>query len=220
MATAQFIQEGKSIDYTPSEAVSAGDIIVLSDSVGISKLDIAANTLGALAMTGVFDVPKTAGEGEAIAQWANVYWDADNGVVSVTSGTLPYMGKVIVAAGDDDTTVRILLDAGRELPTIDNIADVADITAVVADLTAADPDAMTYAAPDGGATQDAEARASLAQLAADATSIRTQAVAAIADLGTQKAELDKLITDVTADKTKINATLAALTSLGLMAAAE
>ena len=75
MATAQFIHDGNSIDYTPGADVSAGDVVVQGELVGIAKLDIAANTLGALAVAGVFDLPKTAGVGEAITIGSKVYWD-------------------------------------------------------------------------------------------------------------------------------------------------
>ena len=59
MATATFIHDGRSIDYTPGADVSAGDVVVQNDLVGIAKLDIASGVLGALAVTGVFDLPKT-----------------------------------------------------------------------------------------------------------------------------------------------------------------
>ena len=76
MATATFVHDGKSIDYTPGADVSAGDVVVQNDLVGIAKLDIASGALGALAVTGVFDVPKTAGVGEAIAAGAKVTLNA------------------------------------------------------------------------------------------------------------------------------------------------
>jgi predicted RecA/RadA family phage recombinase len=111
MATAQFIHDGKSIDYTPGSNVAAGDVVVQGDLVGIAKLDIASGALGALAVTGVFDVPKTAGSGEAIAAGAKVYWDVADGVAKTDdeSGANKYLGKAVLAAGDTDTTVRVRL---------------------------------------------------------------------------------------------------------------
>ena len=77
MAVAQFIHDGDSIDYTPTSAdVAAGDVIVQGDLVGIAKRDIPAGALGALAVTGVFDMPKLANAGVTIAAGAKVYWDA------------------------------------------------------------------------------------------------------------------------------------------------
>lgn len=111
MATAIFIHEGKAIDYTPGADVSAGDVVVQGDLVGIAKLDIASGNLGALAVTGVFDVPKTAGVGEAIGAGAKVYWDVADGVAKTDdeSGANKYLGKTVAAAGDDDTKVAVRL---------------------------------------------------------------------------------------------------------------
>ena len=111
MATAKFIQTGDSIDYTPSAAVTAGDVVVQEDLIGVAKLDIAADALGALAMTGVFSFPKTAGVGEAIAAGAKVYWDVADAVAKTDdeSGANKLIGKTVKAAGDDDTTVRVRL---------------------------------------------------------------------------------------------------------------
>ena len=111
MATATYIHTGHAIDYTPGSAVTAGDVVVQEDLVGVAKLDIAANALGALAVAGVFDFPKTAGVGEAIAAGAKVYWDVAGGVAKTDdeTGANKLIGKVVRAAGDDDTTVRVRL---------------------------------------------------------------------------------------------------------------
>jgi predicted RecA/RadA family phage recombinase len=112
MATAQFIHDGNAIDHTPVGAVSAGDVVVQNDLIGIAKLDIAAGTPGALSVTGVFDLPKTAGVGEAIGAGAKVYWDAGN-VVATTdtaAGANKYLGKTALAATDNDVTVRVRLE--------------------------------------------------------------------------------------------------------------
>jgi predicted RecA/RadA family phage recombinase len=112
MALAQFIHDGKSIDYTPGADVAAGDVVVQNDLLGVAKLNIAANTLGALAVTGVFDVPKATGAGTAIAAGKKVYWDAADKQAKEDSeaGANPYLGKTIKAAVDADATVRVRLE--------------------------------------------------------------------------------------------------------------
>ena len=112
MATATFVHDGKAIDYTPSSDVSAGDVVVQGDLVAVAKLDIAADTLGALHATGAFDFPKTAGVGEAISAGAKVYWDVADAVAKTDdeAGANKYIGKVVKAATDDDTTVRVRLE--------------------------------------------------------------------------------------------------------------
>jgi predicted RecA/RadA family phage recombinase len=110
MATAQFIHDGNSIDYTPDSAVGAGDVVVQGDLVGIAKTPIAAGVLGALAVTGVFDLPKATGSASAIAAGSKIYWDADEEVATTTAGDNKYLGKAIKTAGSDDATVRVRLD--------------------------------------------------------------------------------------------------------------
>ena len=112
MATATFIHDGNAIDYTPGSAVAAGDVVVQGDLVGVAKQPIAADALGALAVRGVFDFPKAAGVGEAIAAGAKVYWDAGDAEAKedAESGANKYLGKVAAAATDDDTTVRVRLE--------------------------------------------------------------------------------------------------------------
>jgi predicted RecA/RadA family phage recombinase len=110
MATAQFIHDGNTLDYTPSANVSAGDVVVQGDLVGIAKLDIAAGALGALTVTGIFDVPKASGAGTAIAAGAKVYWNATNKQATTTATGNKYLGKSVRAAADADATVRVRLE--------------------------------------------------------------------------------------------------------------
>jgi len=106
MAQAVFVHEGASIDYTPAADVAAGDVVVQGDLVGVAKLDIKANKLGALAVEGVFDFAKATGAGTAIAVGAVVYWnDAANQATTVAAGN-KLLGKSVRAASDNDTTVR------------------------------------------------------------------------------------------------------------------
>jgi len=109
MATATFRHEGAAIDYTPGAAVAAGDVIVQGDLIGVANTDIPANTLGALAVEGVFDFPKATGVGTAIAVGSIVYWDdtAKEATTSSGAGANKELGKTVTAAGDNDTTVRV-----------------------------------------------------------------------------------------------------------------
>ena len=109
---AVYVQRGDSIDHTPSADVGAGDVVIIGASLlGIAKLDIKSGELGALALVGVFDMPKTSGTGTAIAVGVTVYWDAANQVVTTdsNSGANIQLGRTVAAAVDADTTVRIRL---------------------------------------------------------------------------------------------------------------
>ena len=106
MAKATFIQDGKSIDYTPGSDVAAGDVVVQGSLVGIAKTPIAANALGALAIVGVFDVAKAQ---EAFATvGGKVHWDADGDPYGGTAGSGCYTN---VEADWDFRTGVALYDA-------------------------------------------------------------------------------------------------------------
>jgi len=109
MAATRFVHDGNSVDYTPSSAVTAGDVVVQGELVGVAKVDIAANALGAMAVAGVFDFPKTTGTSTAITAGANCYWDATNKVATTTSTSNKLIGKCVRAAADADATVRVRL---------------------------------------------------------------------------------------------------------------
>ena len=109
---AQYVHAGKTIDYTPTEDVAALSVIVLGDLVCVANLDIAANTLGALTIEGVFDFAKASGESTAITTGTKLYWDetAQQATTDDAEGTNKYIGKSVADASNDDTTVRIKLD--------------------------------------------------------------------------------------------------------------
>jgi len=96
---ATFVHDGNTIDYTPATDVAAGDVVVQGELIGVAKVPIPADKLGALAVTGVFDLPKA----------ANVYWDEANQQATTTATGNKLIGKTVAAAGDDDTTVRVRL---------------------------------------------------------------------------------------------------------------
>lgn len=106
---ARFIHEGDSVDHTPSADVSAGDVVVQGDLVGVAKLNTAADTLGALAVTGVFDFSKATGVGTAITAGAPVYWNDTTNLATAVAAGSKLLGKAVADASDDDETVRVRL---------------------------------------------------------------------------------------------------------------
>ena len=136
---ARYVQKGDSIDYRPTTAVAAGSVIVIADLVGIARLDIEANTLGSLAVVGVFDIVKAAGQ---IPSGSTVYWDAGAQKATLVSGSNHYLGKAISSAADGDETVRVLLNAPYSLATTfvagDPITDLIDNSGGVAAQTIAE----------------------------------------------------------------------------------
>jgi len=186
----KFVQRGDAVDYTPEADVASGDVVVLGDLVAVAKSEIKANTLGALAVTGVFDFPKAAGDG-GIAAGARCYWDAAEGVVKgdAEAGANKLIGKAVKAAGDTETTVRIALCSGDAVTVT---ADQGDAVADAAAITAEDAPAGGVGAAAGGW---------------DTAEHRDAAIATI----------NALVDDVTALRAKVNALLASLRAAGLLA---
>lgn len=102
------------IDYTPSAAVTGGDVVVLNGIVGIAPNDIAASDKGSLQTEGIFKVPKTTA---AQVRGLPVYWNSTGDPDSGTAGTGAanqlgigvYMGIAAeaTASGDDYTIVGL-----------------------------------------------------------------------------------------------------------------
>ncbi len=49
---AQFVHDGKAVDFTPTADVAVGSIVIQGDLVGITKRDIKAGSLGSIAVEG------------------------------------------------------------------------------------------------------------------------------------------------------------------------
>ena len=220
-----FRKEGQSLDYTPVSAVSAGDVIALQNNFyGIAKLDIAANELGALATTGIYQAAKPAG---VINFGALLYWNADTKQVQTTTIDNAYIGRAAAPAADTDETVLFALNASnigtvsapeaQATPAVTQNAIAAltatDPTCDAADpsITAVDPAEMNADEPtvngpttDGILGTDYSAEAAAIKAAIEQNDTNVDAV---------KAELDNLIDDVTAIRTQLVAAIADLATL-------
>ena len=109
---ARYVQRGDAIDHTPIADVAAGDVVVLSGKlVGVAKLDIKAGELGALALTGVYEVAKASGV--AFAAGMEVAWDAANkkAVAAGASGSVK-IGHAVALTSAVETTVFVRLCQG------------------------------------------------------------------------------------------------------------
>ena len=105
---ARYVQKGESIDYRPETDVRAKTIVPFPGFVGITRLDIRAGELGALAVTGVFESPKA---DEAIDVGDPVYWDEAN-EVATKQKTDVYLGVAVYSAQASSEFVYFLLNAG------------------------------------------------------------------------------------------------------------
>ena len=104
---AHFVHDGKAIDYVPAANTTAGSVVVLGDRVGITKFDIAANTLGSLAMVGVFDFAK---DNTVIPLYGRVYWNATAKNATLTASGNTLLGISLSETVATDSIVRVRLN--------------------------------------------------------------------------------------------------------------
>ena len=103
---AKYYQQGKTLDFTATEAVSNGDIVSLTTRIGVAGNDIAAGETGAVHVEGVFELPKAA---EEIALGAAVYWSESAENITATAESNIPAGYAVAAAKAADTTVLVKL---------------------------------------------------------------------------------------------------------------
>ena len=98
-----YIQKGEAIDYTPETAKAAGDIVAFGDGIGVVKEPIAAGALGALALTGVYEIPKAA---VGIAFGASVYLTTGGNITTAATGNTA-AGVAVEAAATGAGAIRV-----------------------------------------------------------------------------------------------------------------
>ncbi len=104
--------EGEAIDWTPTAAVSAGEVIRLPDGrAGYAPTEIAAGDLGAVQVCGIAIVAKTASM--VMLKGSKVYWDHSASAASLLFGANTadiFLGTVLETAASAATTVKVLLN--------------------------------------------------------------------------------------------------------------
>lgn len=98
---------GEVYDYPATAAVTSGDVIEMTDTIGVALSDGAIGETISVRVAGVFELPKAAAT--AITQGQSVYWSGTAITTTATDNT--YAGKAYVAAAADDTVVQVSLNA-------------------------------------------------------------------------------------------------------------
>lgn len=112
--TTKYVQPGEIIDYTPNAAVAANAVVKLGILLGVACADIDANTTGALAIEGVFDLPKKAGAGLTFAAGDKLTYNATDGFIkgAGTDGDILGGAVAVAAALATDAVARVKLLPG------------------------------------------------------------------------------------------------------------
>lgn len=81
---ATYVQKGENINYKNdgSEKIAYGDVVVISDRIGVASVDISAGETGVISLEGVYEMPAEASAAFEVGQ--TVYWDTTNKRLTAT----------------------------------------------------------------------------------------------------------------------------------------
>ena len=100
------IQEGGVIDYTAGGTIANGDVVPLTDRVGVALDDAVSGDTISLALEGVFEITATTANTFAIG--TVVYFDASaRSVTTVSTSNTPAGIAVTAKAGSAAGTVNV-----------------------------------------------------------------------------------------------------------------
>lgn len=133
MAVAEVWQHPKTcVDHTPAAALSAGDVVVIGNLVGVAKLDVAASALGSLGIDGAYYLAKEDSAGPVFRVGEDVYFDRVNELaVHKSAATISdvYFGTCLEAAATGAAQVLVEL---KQLPVPscmqDKVWEAVDLT--------------------------------------------------------------------------------------------
>jgi predicted RecA/RadA family phage recombinase len=93
---------------------SSGDVVVMTDMIGIAKVDFAAAGTGAVYIRGVHNLSKNTGVPFAVGDSA--YWDVTDGEFNLVATNNFYGGKVYSASTTAQATCQLILNLGNAGP--------------------------------------------------------------------------------------------------------
>ena len=107
---ATFCQKGTTVDYTAANGLSVGQVVSLTNIIGVAMNDIASGAVGAVALEGVFIMPGASGITAAIGD--KLYWDDTNNVLTSTSTGNVVAGIALTAKATAAANVYLKINAG------------------------------------------------------------------------------------------------------------
>ena len=107
---AVFVQRGESVDFTPLRDVAAGEVLVVGGLPGVVKTAVKAGSLGALALTGVYDIAK---DGLAVAAGDRLFWDDTRKLATLAAADGVFLGLAAANAPATAPRARVILNFGQ-----------------------------------------------------------------------------------------------------------
>lgn len=101
-----YYYKGDIIDYQPQADMEAGDVAFIGSMAGVASHPIAAGTLGALGVTGVYKVSKASST--VFSLGAKVYFNTSTQLATTsTSDSLLGIATAAAANGEEEVFVKI-----------------------------------------------------------------------------------------------------------------
>lgn len=97
---------GRTAQHTASGAIASGDVVPITDRIGIAVADIADAEVGTVALEGAWTIAKTTGTAWTVGQ--RLWWNTSTSK-AITTPTAIFAGYAGVAAASGDTTGVVIL---------------------------------------------------------------------------------------------------------------
>lgn len=106
-----YVNEGNIIQHTAAAAISAGDVVVMGNTLGVALVDLAIGETGSVQIVGVFSVPKVSAaviaQGESLTYDVSVSAFDDNQAIPATGDVTGAAAVAAEAAGSGETTMKV-----------------------------------------------------------------------------------------------------------------
>lgn len=103
-----FVYDGEHFNYTAGGTVTNGDLVPMTDMVGLALAPATSGVVIAVRTEGVAELTKVTGD--TITQGQIVYWDNSAKKITTTSSGNTRAGKAYAAAGNGVTKVMVKLN--------------------------------------------------------------------------------------------------------------
>ncbi len=105
-----YVAKGERLAHTnaTSTTISSGDVVLITNRIGIAVADIVASAVGQLQVEGVFTLAKTAGQAWTLGQ--QLYWDASTSKFTSTASSHQKAGFAAAIAASAATSGKIKLN--------------------------------------------------------------------------------------------------------------
>lgn len=103
-----FVYDGEHFNYTAGATITSGDLVPMTDMVGLALSPATSGTTIAVRTEGVAELAKLSTD--VITQGQIVYWDNTNKRITTTSAGNTRAGKAYAAAGNGATKVQVKLN--------------------------------------------------------------------------------------------------------------